>query len=39
MDSMVNHYSVSKKRRQKDAYSQVDRWDFGLIMPPRYTVI
>ena len=21
MDSMVNHYSVSKKRRQKDAYS------------------
>ncbi len=26
MDSMVNHYSVSKKRRKTDAYTPAESW-------------
>ncbi len=36
MDSMVNHYSVSKKRRQKDAYSPGGK--MGL-RPDRATIV
>ena len=30
MDSMVNHYTVSKKHRQKDPIHREARWDFVL---------
>ena len=32
MDSMVNHYTVNKKRRHTDAYSRVAKWECVLIM-------
>lgn len=33
MDSMVNHYSVSKRLREKDSFSPGELWDGGQIMP------
>lgn len=32
MDSMVNHYSVSKKRRAHDAFHRVALWENARIM-------
>lgn len=32
MDSMVNHYTVNKKRRHTDAYSPGAKWECVLIM-------
>lgn len=32
MDSMVNHYSVSEKRRAKDSYTPAARWENVRIM-------
>lgn len=29
LDSMVNHYSVTKKHRKEDAYSPGEGWAFG----------
>ena len=40
MDSMVNHYSVSKKHRQTDAlYAGRRAWDSVRIMRPWFTAI
>ena len=33
MDSMVNHYTVSRKHRQKDAYSPGGEWDCARTCP------
>ena len=39
MDSMVNHYSVSKKRRQKMRLRRAESWAGGRITQPWYTAI
>lgn len=37
MDSMVNHYSVSKRRRKKIPLHRVELWENVRIMLPWYT--
>ena len=37
MDSMVNHYTVSRKHRQKDAYSPGGQMGFRPDMPTLFT--
>ena len=32
IDSMVNHYSVSKRRRKKDSYTPMEKWENDLIV-------
>lgn len=40
MDSMVNHYSVSKRRREKDAFTPGGvSWENARTMQPLYIVI
>ena len=39
MDSMVTIILCPRREDRRMRTLQVDRWDFGLIMPPRYTVI